>query len=373
MLLEKRKMEAKEFVEKNVMPLANKIDEAGKIPIKIIEELKSAGYLGLNVSKEYGGLGYSYSEIEVIIEQFGRACSSVRSILTVHGMVTMAIEKWGSKDCKDMYLNKLAMGNKLGAFCLTEPNAGSDTNSITTEITENEDFYILNGTKKWITMGQIADIFLVFGKLRNAPVALVIDKENVEGIEIEPIKNINGMRGSELAKIIFNDCRIKKQNLIGGVGFGLSQVALSSLLYGRFTIACGCVGTAEECLNLSIQYAKNRKQFGEKLYKHQLIKKLITEITVDIRAGKVLCENVAKLLDERDSDASVEAFVSKYYCSKMIMRVVDKAIQIHGANGLTIDIGLERFYRDAKIIEIIEGTSQIHEIIIANNEMVKRK
>lgn len=361
------------FVEKYVKPYTNQIEEKNEIPREIIKKMGEYGYLGINVSRKYGGQQYSFGEIEIVNEEFGKASSAVRSLLTVHGMVTMAVERWGSNECKEKYLSKLAKGELIASFCLTEPLAGSDANSITTLAIEEEKQFKVTGKKKWITMAQIADVFLVICKVRDRKTAFLIEKNNTTGILINPINDLSGMKGSAIAEIEFNECPVPKENMIGGIGFGMNQVALSSLMYGRFTIAAGCVGMAEEALKLALDYSKDRRQFGEKLYKFQLIKKMISECVIDIKAAKCLCSTVAQEIDNNTPEANINVFIAKYFCSKMVTRVVNNAIQILGANGLKKGNILEMYYRDIRVFEIIEGTSQIHEIIIANNELMKRR
>ncbi|SET39813.1 acyl-CoA dehydrogenase family protein [[Clostridium] polysaccharolyticum] len=370
--MESWKEKAKLFVDDNIIPIAQKIDQDAKIPEKLIEKLAKEGFLGINIKEENGGQGCTYADIARINEEFGRGCSSVRTILTVHGMVAAALERWGSKQCKEKYLRDLAEGKKIAAFCLTEPDAGSDTGSITSIAEKTEGGYIINAHKKWISMGQRADVYLVFCKVGKAPVAFLVDRKITSGIDIKPIDNLNCMRGGAIAELTFTDCFVPEENLLGGIGLGLTHVSLDSLLYGRFTIASGCVGAAQQCLDLSLKYSKKRKQFGQRLFQHELVKKLITEMVVDIHAARALCYEVGEKMDQKSQDAAINAFIAKYYCSKMIMRVIHNATQVYGANGLVSENTMERFARDMRAVEIIEGTSEIHEIILANNEIMRR-
>lgn len=366
------KEKTEKFVNQYIKPRAAIFDSDHLIAEDLFDHLRENNYFGINVSKKYGGQELSFKEITIIHEEFGKGCSSVRALLTVHGMVTMAVEQWGSNELKNTLLPQLASGEKIGAFCLTEPEAGSDTQSITTEAREEEDSYVINGVKKWITMGQRADVLLVITKVNNLPSVFVVDKEISKDILIKPINNMVGLKASNLAEITFSNCTVPKSNLLGRVGIGLSHIAISSLQYGRLTIASGCVGTAQECLSKSLEYVKRRKQFGNKIYNHQLIKKMLTEMITEINVSRLLCYETACLMQNNDKESAIHVFMAKYYCSKMAKLAVDYAIQIHGAEGLTIETGLERFYRDIKANEIIEGTSQIHEIIIANNELSKK-
>ena len=238
-------------------------------------------------------------EHAILNEEIGRGCSSVRSLLTVHGMLVIALQKWGTGEQRDFWLKKLAAGDAIGAFALTEPNVGSDAKSIETTVTLSEDEYIINGRKKWITFGQIADVFLVIAKLDGKPTAFLVEK-NRPGFSIKPMSGLLGCRASGTAELIFQDCRIPKANLIGNPGFGLSYVALNSLDYGRYSIACGAVGLGQVCLEECLHYARKRKQFGEPLRQHQLIQKMITEMVVNVKAGRLLCYHAGILKDDGD-------------------------------------------------------------------------
>ncbi|ETT65432.1 acyl-CoA dehydrogenase [Paenibacillus sp. FSL R7-277] len=352
------------FVDRELIPVAEQNDREEKISAELLQKVADAGYLGSMLPQDYGGLGLDMVTVGLLNEEIGRGCSSVRSLLTVQGMVALAILKWGTPEQRDKWLRKLARGEVIGAFSLTEPTVGSDAKNITMSATLEQDEYVLNGTKKWTTMGQIADLFLVFAQVEGLPTAFLVERDNI-GLEIKPIEGLLGARASMIAEIDFKNCRIPKGNLVGSLGTGLSHVALASLDYGRFTIAWGCVGLGQACLNASLKYARKRKQFGASLRQHQLIQKMITGMVTNIKAARALCHHAASLKEAGEPDSIMETWVAKYFASTMVSKVASDAIQIHGANGFSREYHVERFYRDSKVNEIIEGTNEMHEILIA--------
>ncbi|WEG19164.1 acyl-CoA dehydrogenase family protein (plasmid) [Alkalihalophilus pseudofirmus] len=358
--------EFKEFTDLEIEPYASLIDKEEYIPKDLINKLKSNGYLGSMIPKEFGGMGLDNVSIAILNEEIGRACSSVRSLLTVHGMVALAILRWGNEKQKRELLPKFASGEIIGAFALSEAEAGSDASSIQTEATSKDNMIILNGRKKWITMGQIANVYLVFSKYDGEPTAFLV-KENASGFSRKPINGLIGLRGSMTAELFFENCEINSSSIIGRKGLGLSHVALNCLDYGRFTIASGCVGIAQSCLERSISYSYKRKQFGQELIENQLVQRMITGMVVDIEAARLLCYQAAFLKDTLDPESIMKTWIAKYFSSKMVNRVANDAVQIHGANGCSDSYPLERYMRDAKINEIIEGTTQLHEVLIGRN------
>lgn len=360
------KQQFAQFADECIAPYAYSNDRNEKLAPEIIQSFKSYGYLGSMIPKQYGGMEMNYFEIGILNYEIGKVCSSSRALLTVHGMVALAILRWGTEEQKSKWLPKLASGEVIGAFGLTEPEAGSDSKSIEMKGEANGDYFILNGVKKWITMSQIAGVFLVFGKVEGKDTSFLVERNSC-GLKVNPISGLMGARASMMGELHFDNCIVPKSNLVGKIGFGLSHIALTSLDYGRYTIAWGCVGAAETCLSLSIKYAKQRKQFGNALRKNQLIQKMIAEMVVEIEAARLICEKAGRLNDEGDPDYILQVWIAKYYSSKMLIKVSGDAVQIFGAKGCHNEYPIDRIYRDAKLNEIIEGSSQIHEILIANN------
>lgn len=367
----KRQREFQAFVDTVVIPYAADHDQNERIHPEVLEKLKESGYLGSMLPKAYGGMDLDHVTQGILHEELGRGCSAVRSLLTVHGMVALAILRWGTKQQKEEWLPKLASGEAIAAFGLTEPHAGSDAKSIETTAAKSGNGYVIQGEKKWITMGQIADVFLVFAQCEGMPTAFLVER-NREGFMDEAMSGLLGARASMIAKLTFESCQVPSDNLLGQVGTGLSHVALFCLDYGRYTIACGCVGLAQACLTASIDYASERQQFGKLLQENQLIQKMITEMTVNVKAARLLCYKAGYLRDSGDPDSIMDTWAAKYFASRAVTKAASDAVQIHGANGCHSDFPVERYFRDAKINEIIEGTTQMHEMLIASQEINRR-
>lgn len=360
------KKKAKEFVDKYIVPFAETFDHNQEIDKSTIELLGKHGYLTPMVPESFGGLDIDFLSIGYLNEEIGRGCSSIRSLMTVHGMVALAILKCGTEEQKREWLPKLGSGEKIASFCISEEESGSDINGISTNSTElDSDTLLLNGSKKWITFGQIADVFLMFAQSEKGPIAVLVEK-GTPGLTIEPINDILGVRASMIAKITMDKCRVSKKNIVGSVGMGLSYISTICLDYGRYTVAWGCVGSAQACLESSIKYTNNRRQFGNILKDYQLIQKMITEMLVGINASRLLCINAGYLKQKKDPNSIMETWCAKYSASKTYSKVSSDAVQIHGAIGTLATSAVQRHYRDAKIMEIIEGTSQMHEIQIAS-------
>ncbi|KAA8748055.1 MULTISPECIES: acyl-CoA dehydrogenase family protein [Paenibacillus] len=362
----------KDFVDSEIIPYASLNDSEERIHPELLAKITEAGYLGSMLPKEYGGMELDNITIGILNEEVGRGCSSVRSLLTVQGMVGLAILRWGTEQQRQYWLPALATGTTLGSFGLTEPSVGSDAKSIETTAVLDGDEYILNGHKKWITMGQLADVFLILAQCENKPTAFIVERDSI-GFSVEPMSGLLGARASMIAELKMDSCRIPKENLLGQVGTGLSHVALPCLDYGRYTIACGCVGLAKACLDASVHYANSRIQFGRAIRENQMIQKMITEMSVNMKAARMLCYRAGYLRDVGDPESIMETWTAKYFASTMVNKVASDAVQIHGANGCHRDYPVERYYRDARINEIIEGTTQMHEILIATQEVVTHR
>lgn len=361
--------EFREFVDNEIVPYADLNDKEQRIHSDVLNKLIESRYLGSMLPKRYGGMELDNITLGILNEETGRGCSSVRSLLTVQGMVGLAILRWGTEYQKDNWLPRLASGQTLGSFGLTEPNVGSDAKSIETTAVLDGDEFVLNGHKKWITLGQISNVFLILAKCEGKPTAFIVERD-CPGFLVSPMTGLLGARASMIAELEFNNCRIPKGNLLGQVGMGLSHVALPCLDYGRYTIACGCVGLAQACLEASIQYSSSRIQFGRPIRENQLIQKMITEMAVNLKAARMLCYRAGYLRDVGDPDSIMETWSAKYFASIMVNKIASDTIQIHGANGVHGDYPVERYYRDARINEIIEGTTQMHELLIATQEVV---
>ena len=361
---EEAKRTFREFVVQEIIPQANQYDRAEYTPRALIEVVAQRGYLGACVPAIYGGQGMDMITFGVLHEEIGRGCSSIRSLLTVHSMVSYAICKWGNNQQKQRWLPHLATGDCIGAFALSEPEAGSDAKNLQTTARQSGDTYYLTGRKKWITYGQIADVFLLFAKEEDGISAFLVER-NTPGLEIHPITGMLGTRASMLAELSLQNCPIPATSRLGGRGFGLAGVATSVLDIGRYSVACGCVGLAQACLDDSLVYTQKHQQFGRPLKDFQLIQQMITDMMVQTRAARLLCYRAGYLKDQGSPDTIPETWIAKYFASTTAFKAASDAVQIHGAYGCSPDASVQRYLRDAKIMEIIEGSTQIQQTTIA--------
>jgi alkylation response protein AidB-like acyl-CoA dehydrogenase len=355
----------RDFAQAEIAPRAAEFDQAECTDLALVQRMSEKGYLGGNIPTSHNGQGYDHVTLGLLYEAVGTACSSVRSLLTVHGMVAQAILRWGKPAQKEQWLPRLATGKTIGAFALSEPLAGSDAD-VRTSTEKKNDSYVVNGQKKWITYGQIADLFLVFGQDKGKSIALLIERDT-PGLSIRPMRGLLGTRGSMVAELTFSGCKVPAFNRLAGPGFGIAGVALSALDLGRYSVAWGSVGIGHACLNACLDYGNTRHQFGKPLKEHQLIQQMVTNMVVQVKAARALCLNAGFLKDQNDPTATDETLVAKYFASQMAFKVAADAVQLHGGNGCSPDYPVERYLRDAKVMEIIEGSHQMQQMMIAQS------
>ena len=356
--------EFRAFVNEEIMPQADRYDREERVPAEVIGRMAHKGYLGALLPTEYGGRNMDAITCGLLNEEVGRGCSSLRSLLTVHGMVSLSILRWGSKPQKERWLAQLASGETIGAFALTEPQAGSDAKNISTTANRAGNDYVLQGRKKWITFGQIANLFLVFAQCDGKSAAFLLEK-STPGLSVTPISGMLGVRASMLAELSFENCVVPKENMLGRAGFGIPYIAASALDYGRYSVAWGCVGVAQACLDACVQYTSERKQFDVYLRDHQLIQQMLTDMLTNTKAARLLCYQAGYLRETGDPRAIVDTSIAKYFASTTANKIAGDAVQIHGANGCSGDFPVQRYLRDAKIMEIIEGSTQLQQTNIA--------
>ncbi len=355
----------KTFVNQNVEPFAEKWDREQKVPESVIGMLAKLGYLGGSLPIQHGGQGWDTVTFGLLNEALGRGSSSLNGVVTVQTMVSKALLKWGSVEQIQKWIPKLAQGEIIGSFALTEPGGGSDIDSLATEFTHSRgDSLALNGAKKWISCGQFASLFLVFGKLGDRSLACLVPRET-PGLEVEPIHDLMGFRAAGLAQLTFKNVQVPPANVVGKPGFALSHVAPVGLHYGRISTACSALGLLRGCFEQSVSWAATRKVGNRPLGDIGMIRSLIAAMGTDLEAGSSLCHNACRAADENLPEAFEKAVMAKYFTSRAAVRAASDAVQIQGAAGCHASSPVSRFYRDAKIMEIIEGTTQIHEHLLA--------
>lgn len=364
----------REFVEKELWPLADQVEESDEIPKKTIDAMREMGLFGLPFAEEYGGAGVGELGYCVALEEFGRANAAFSNLLGAHCSIgAMAMHLDGSKALKDRYMSALCAGEKIACFALSEPGAGSDAANISTSARRDGDNFVLNGVKHFITSGDVADFASVFAvtdtKLgaHGGITAFWVDL-NAAGVTRGPKDRKMGLYGSHTCELIFQDVKVPADHVIGTVGAGFIT-AMKTLDMGRLSLAAGCVGSSQFMLEKSIAYAKERVQFGKPISAQQAVQFMLADMATDIFAARNMVYHGAWKAD-RGERFSIEAAMVKRYCSDMAIRVVDRALQIHGGSGFMKETGIERVYRDSRILAIYEGTNEIQRMIIAG-ELLK--
>jgi len=355
--------EFKAFVARSVAPLAEQWDRDQRIPDGIIRQMAQGGYLGCSLPPEYGGQGWDTVTFGLLNEAFGRGSSALTGVLTVQAMVSMVLLKWGTMEQRRLWLPSLATGEMIGAFALTEPGAGSAMQSLVTEFTPHAQGFVLNGGKKWISCAQSAGVFLVFGTLGGRSVACMVPSDT-PGLRVEPISDLMGFRAAGLAQLHFQDVAVPSANLVGKPGYALSHLAPVGLHYGRISTACSALGLLRGCFEESIAHAALRKIGDKTVGDIGMVRSLIASMGTDLEAGTLLCRNACRAEDEHLPEVFEKALMAKYFTSRAVVRAASDAVQIQGAAGCHGSSAVSRYYRDAKIMEIIEGTTQIHEDIL---------
>ncbi|CAM3219496.1 acyl-CoA dehydrogenase family protein [Xenorhabdus nematophila] len=360
---------AKNFSDNILRPSAGLIDHQGKVPDEIITEMATLGLLGAILPKEYGGQGIDPLSYGYLTEEIGKGCNSTRALLTVHtSLVGETIVKLGSQIQKEKYLPAMARGEKIACFALSEPEAGSDANAIKTRYEVTENGFRINGNKKWITYSGIADLFLIFAKCEEKVSAFIVEF-GVEGLTRKPMSGLMASRGAYLSELNFDNVEIPKESLVGREGEGFSFVANTALYFGRYSIAWAGVAIAHAAMEEMVTYARKRKQFGQKIAQHQLIQGIIADSATAFYAAKAACEKIGHMRNQGDHNAIMETNIAKYNSSAVAMLVANNAVQVLGGNGLSNKYPVERLYREAKVLEIIEGTNQIQQMLISQHAL----
>lgn len=359
---------ARDFAQNELKPGVIERDELQKFPAEQIKKLGELGFLGMMVDPAYGGAGLDAISYVLAMEELSKVDASASVVLSVNNsLVCYGLEAFGSEEQKEKYLKPLASGEQIGAFCLSEPEAGSDATQQRTTAVDMGDHYLLNGTKNWITNGSTASTYLVIAQTDPAAGhrginALIVEK-GMEGFSIGPKENKLGIRGSDTHSLMFSDVKVPKENRIGADGFGF-RFAMKTLEGGRIGIAAQAVGIAAGAYELSVAYAKERKAFGKPIADHQAIQFKLADMATEIEAARLLCIKAAWLKDQGlpYGEASAKA---KLFASEVAMKTTVEAVQIHGGYGYVKEYHVERLMRDAKITQIYEGTSEIQKLVIS--------
>ena len=361
---------ARDFAQAELLPGVIERDETQTFPHEQIKKMGELGFLGMMVSPEYGGGGMDTISYVLAMEEISKVDASASVVMSVNNsLVCWGIEKFGNEAQKQKYLTKLATGEMIGAFCLSEPEAGSDATSQSTTAIDKGDHYLVNGTKNWITNGNNASVYIVIAqtdvdKGHRGINALIIEK-GAEGFVVGKKENKMGIRGSDTHSLMFTDVKVPKENRIGEDGFGF-KFAMKTLSGGRIGIASQALGIASGALELALQYSKERKSFGKAICEHQAIAFKLADMATEIEAARLLCLRAAW---QKDSgiDFTESGAMAKLFCAEKAMRITTEAVQIHGGYGFVKEYHVERLMRDAKITQIYEGTSEIQKIVISRS------
>ncbi|MEO3405108.1 acyl-CoA dehydrogenase [Mucilaginibacter sp. CAU 1740] len=359
---------ARDFAQTELKPGVIERDELQKFPAEQIKKLGELGFLGMMVSPQYGGAGLDAISYVLVMEELSKIDASTSVVVSVNNsLVCYGLEKYGCEEQKQKYLVPLASGQQIGAFCLSEPEAGSDATSQRTTAIDMGDHYLLNGTKNWITNGSTASTYIVMAqtdaeKKHHGINAFIVEK-GMPGFTVGAKENKMGVRGSDTHSLMFTDVKVPKENRIGEDGFGF-KFAMSLLEGGRIGIASQALGIASGAYELSVQYAKERKTFGKSLADHQAIQFKLADMATEIEAARLMCLKAAWLKDRGKPYAQASS-MAKLYASEVAMRTTTEAVQIHGGYGYVKEYHVERLMRDAKITQIYEGTSEIQRIVIS--------
>jgi butyryl-CoA dehydrogenase len=361
--------QVRKFAQTELAPMAPEIDKSGDFPWPNLKKMAQLGLLGVIVPEQYGGSGFDFVSLAIAIEEISRVCASTGVIVAVNNSLTAyPILQFGNEEQKKKYLPLLCSGEKIGAFGITEPNAGSDVVAIESTARLEGDQYILNGTKRFITNGGEAGIFVVFAytnkELKHKGISAFVVERDTPGFSLGKHEDLMGIRATANCELIFEDAKIPKDNLLGKENEGF-KICMNTLDVSRIDIGAQAVGIAQAALDEAVKYSKERKAFGQPLCNFEMIQAMFAEMATEIQAARLLVYYAGYCKDKGMQRFSRESAMAKYYASDIAVDVARKAVQIHGGYGYTKDYTIERLYRDAKILELYEGTSEIQKIVIA--------
>ena len=360
----------KDFAKNEILPKVRDDDRNERFPGDILDKMAHLGMLGAPLPEEYGGMGIDHIAYTLMTEELGRVSFALRSTVSVHiSLFQQTLNQWGTEEQKQKYLPRTTKGEILGCFATTEPNVGSDISSIETSAVLDGGKWRLNGNKMWISNGGVAGVALIFAQTDKAKkhrgIAAFLVERDTPGFSSRDIHGKLGLRSANTAELILEDCLVPEENLLGQVGDGF-KIAMTAFDNGRLCVAGGCVGLAQACIDASVLYAQTRQQFGKPIGSYQLVQEMIADMIVEAEAARFLTYRAAHLKD-KGVPSTAETSMAKYYASEVALRAANNAIQIHGGYGYSDEYPVERYYRDAKYATLVEGTSQMHKLIIGRS------
>jgi len=361
---------ARDFTDKEIVDRARENDRNEHFDLDLVAKIAQQGYLGAIVPREYGGAGLNYLTYALIVEEVGRGCSAMRTVISVQtSLVCSGILRWGTEEQKQNYLPKLCSGEWLGCFGLTEPDTGSDAANQKTRARRTDSGWVINGSKMWISLGNHAKVAMIFAqtdpdKGHRGLACFLVDTDN-PGFEPQVIHHKMGLRGSDTASISLDDVEVPDEAMMGQVGDGF-KIAMSSLDSGRYSVAAGCVGICQGSLDASVRYAKEREQFGRPIAAFQLVQEMIADIKVQTDAARMPVWRAGTLKDAGKPNTT-ETSIAKLYATEAAVSCANTAIQVHGGSGYVDDYPVERYFRDVRVTTLYEGTSQIQKLIIGRS------
>ncbi len=361
---------AREFADREIEPRVRESDRAARFDRELASKMGEVGYLGAPVAEEYGGRGLDYIGYALIVEQIGRADSAARTVVSVQtSLVCGSIEQWGTEEQKQEWLPRLCSGEALGCFGLTEPDTGSDAANLRTRAKKTDSGWSISGNKMWISLGNVAEVALIFAQTdpakKHKGLACFLVPTSSEGFTTEEIHGKLGLRSSDTAELSLDEVEVPDSAMLGEIGDGF-KVAMSALDKGRYSVAAGCVGICDGCVEASVAYSTERKQFDVPIASFQLVQAMIAEMIVKRDAARMLVFRAGDLKD-RGQPSTVETSIAKLYATESAVECANAAIQVHGGSGYVDDYPVERYMRDARVTTLYEGTSQIQKLIIGRD------
>ncbi len=358
--------DAAQFAEDVVQKTARAVDERGFLGPQLLAEMGRRRYMGASLPREHGGLGLEPVAYGLLTEILGKVCANTKSLLTLQdSLIGESLLRWGTPSQVSAWIPRIARGEVIAGFGLTEPTIGSDASHPKTSYALRGDHFVLNGRKKWTTFGAIAHVYLIFaGSPERGVTAFLVERER-PGVTVTPMSGLLGLRGTQPAEILLEDVEVPLENVVGGVGNGFKFVANTALDHGRYSIAWSGVGIASASVEVMTSYAREREQFGKPIHEHQLVQGLIGDATMYTHAAKALCLRAGQLRRDRHADAVVETTVAKYFSSVAALETASHAVQTLGGNGCYSEFPAERLFREAKVLQIIEGSTQIQQQLVS--------